>query len=187
MYNSTIKRKLCKCGECKKMPSIGFDGYYFSHAPQEIKDRQGVKAKKGYQNKLTKARIRSLSKKVTILAKENNAFKTPEISLQDKWYEMIRNDMINVCCECGGSTGKFNDKFYKWGIAHIVPKGLVDSVKTHEHNWIELCRIHHQEFDNTFDRAAAMKCFGEVKQKFKLFKHLIPNEEMRKINPHLLK
>jgi hypothetical protein len=102
------------------------------------------------------------------------------------WFQARRNEMQNVCCECGRQTNKTNEKYYKWSIAHIVPKSLIKSVATNEHNWIELCQLHHQEFDNSFDRAAAMMCFGEVKMKFQLFKHLIPNEEMRKINPHLL-
>ena len=95
--------------------------------------------------------------------------------------------MTGVCTECGKTTSKHNDKYYKWSICHIVPKSLIKSVATNEFNWIELCQQHHQEYDNTFDRAAAMMCFGEVKQKFQLFKHLIPPEELRKVNPHLLK
>ena len=105
----------------------------------------------------------------------------------DRWFKDRRKEMVGVCTECGKTTSKHNDKYYKWSICHIVPKSLIKSVATNEFNWIELCQQHHQEYDNTFDRAAAMMCFGEVKQKFQLFKHLIPPEELRKVNPHLLK
>lgn len=103
-----------------------------------------------------------------------------------QWFMDRRKDMTGVCIECGKTTCKNDDKYYKWSIAHIVPKSLIKSVATNEWNWVELCQQHHQEYDNTFDRAAAMMCFGEVKQKFQLFKHLIPPEELRKVNPHLL-
>lgn len=104
-----------------------------------------------------------------------------------QWFMDRRREMDNVCCECGGRTNRDSDKYYKWSICHIAPKALVPSVATDINNWVELCWLHHQEFDSTFDRAAAMQCFGEVKQKFQLFKHLIPPEELRKVNPHLLK
>jgi len=45
-------------------PSIGFGGFFYAHSPQEIKDRQGEKAKKGYQNKLAKARASQASSKL---------------------------------------------------------------------------------------------------------------------------
>lgn len=104
----------------------------------------------------------------------------------DAWFKERRKEMVGVCTECGKTTSKNNDKYYKWSICHIVPKSLIPSVATNEYNWIELCQQHHQEFDNTFDRAAAMMCFGEVKMKFQIFQKLIPPQELRKVNPHLL-
>ena len=187
MAYSTIKRKHCKCEEgCKKMPSMGFSGYYYAHAPQEIKDKQGLKAKRGYQNSLSRTRSNALAKKVRSYGKENVGIKTPEIKSQEQWYLDRRDEMLNVCAECGAGTNVKDDKYYRWSVCHIVPKSLVPSVATYEHNWIELCQHHHQEFDNTFDRAAAMKCFQEAKMKFRLFQKLIPANELRKVNPHLL-
>lgn len=104
----------------------------------------------------------------------------------DLWFKERRKEMTGVCTECGKTTSKNNDKYYKWSICHIVPKSLVRSVATNPCNWIELCQQHHQEYDNTFDKAAAMMCFGEIKHKFQLFAHWIPIEELRKVNPHLL-
>jgi len=110
-----------------------------------------------------------------------------KVTERGNWYLERRKEMTNACCECGRGTNKNNDKFFTWSICHIVPKGLVPSVATNEYNWIELCQLHHQEFDSTFDRAEKMMCFGEVKMKFQLFKNLIPPEQLRKVNPHLLK
>lgn len=104
----------------------------------------------------------------------------------DFWFKERRREMQNVCTECGNKTNRDSDKYYKWSIAHIVPKARIPSVKTDDNNWVELCWLHHQEFDSTFDKAAAMQCFPEVKQKFQLFKNLIPPQELRKVNPHLL-
>lgn len=103
-----------------------------------------------------------------------------------QWFLDRRKEMQNVCIECGKGTNRDSDKYFKWSICHIAPKALIKSVATNENNWVELCWLHHQEFDSTFDKAAAMQCFGEIKQKFQLFKHLIPPQEMRKINPYLL-
>lgn len=62
---STIRKKTCKCSDtCNKPVSFGFDGYFYAHAPQEIKDRQGMKAKRTYQNKLSRNREAILSRKV---------------------------------------------------------------------------------------------------------------------------
>ena len=186
MAFSTIIKKKCKCKDgCPKWPSFGFDGYFYSHAPQEIKDRQGEKAKKSYQSRLNRAKKGVLSRKLHDAQKEVNGQETPENSPQWQWYLDRRIEMTNVCIECGASTRKAYDDF-SWRVCHIVPKSLVPSVAMNENNWVELCWLHHQEFDNTFDRAAAMMCFPEVKQKFQLFKHLIPANELRKVNPHLL-
>lgn len=186
MKYSTIKKKKCKCGKCNHYPTIGFDGFFYLHAPQEIKDRQGLKAKKSYQNKLNRAKKTLLSRKLHDAQKEADAKNKPENSPQWQWFLDRRVEMTNCCIECGASTRKAYDDFY-WRICHITPKSLVPSVAMNENNWIELCWLHHQEFDSTFDRAAAMQCFPEVKQKFQLFNHLIPPHELRKINPHLLK
>lgn len=64
-FNSSIKKKKCKCSpDCDKWPSTSFGGYYYSHAPQKIRDEQGLKSKKGYQNKLSKQKQALLSRKL---------------------------------------------------------------------------------------------------------------------------
>mgnify|MGYP003433596516 FL=1 len=142
--------------------------------------------KKGAVAAKKQAKINDVAKKVREYSKDNDVFKQPEIKPQEQWYLDRRKEMTGVCIECGLGTNIKDDKYYRWSVCHIVPKGLVPSVATHEYNWIELCQHHHQEFDNTFDRAAKMKCFTEAKMKFRLFQKLIPAFELRKINPHLL-
>lgn len=104
------------------------------------------------------------------------------------WFLARKHEMTGVCHEenCGNGTNKGDSKYYRWSCCHIVPKSLVPSVALHYANCIELCQLHHAEFDNTFERQSKMKCFELAKQKFQLFKHLIPPEEMRKVNPYLL-
>ncbi len=182
MQYSSITRKTCKCSEfCQWYPNIGFEGYAQPHAPQEVLDR--IYAKQKRKNAVKKDL--SILRKVEVESDDNKAL-AKDYDALDKWFKERRKEMVGCCIECGKTTSKNNDKYYKWSVCHIVPKSLVKSVATNDLNWIELCQQHHQEFDNTFDKAAAMMCFGEAKLKFQLFKHLIPPQELRKINPHLL-
>lgn len=146
-----------------------------------------------YNKKPTSIRRQNLTNKLSrdikVAAKENNAMvstgEAPKTIL-DRWFNDRRMEMEGYCRECARKININDERFYRWSICHIVPKSLVKSVATHENNWIELCQLHHQEFDATFDKAAKMMVFGEVKQKFNTFKHLIPPEELRRVNPHLL-
>lgn len=188
-YNSTITIKPCKCG-CGKPKKLGLEGYATLNCmPEELR----AKSKYNTKNTLAranKAKLNQISRQLH-KDKENKesgnhkAVLHPQ-SKQWEWFAERRKEMANCCTECGRCTQKANDKFFHWQICHIVPKSLVPSVATNEYNWVELCWLHHQEFDSTFEKASKMMCFGEVKQKFQLFKHLIPPEELRKVNPNLL-
>lgn len=179
---SLIKKKKCKCStDCLLWPDIGFEGYSRYHATQDVLDR--IKHKQQRKNAIKKDL--SILRKVDSGSDENKELSNKYDKLE-KWFKEMRKEMTGVCCECGKTTSKHNDKYYKWSICHIVPKSLVPSAATNTFNWIELCQQHHCQFDNTFDKAAAMMCFGEVKQKFQLFKNIIPADELRKVNPHLL-
>jgi 5-methylcytosine-specific restriction endonuclease McrA len=186
MTYSTIVKKKCKCGRCNHYPTLGFDGYFYLHAPEEIKERQGEKSKKSVQARINRQKTAVLSRKLHTVQNEADAKNKPEITPQGQWYLDRRIEMTNCCIECGAGTRKAHNDYFTWSICHITPKSLVPSVAMDINNWVELCWLHHQEFDNTFDKAAAMQCFPEVKQKFQLFKHLIPPQELRKVNPHLL-
>jgi len=186
-YSSIIKKK-CKCSPgCPLWPTLGASGYNISHHPDPNFKQNKIDQAQARQKTRTAATNASnkLRREISPNLMNNEAGrKWDELQI---WFKERRKEMTGVCCECGKTTSKNNEKYYRWSICHITPKSLVPSVATNEYNWIELCQQHHQEFDNTFDKAAAMMCFGEIKQKFQLFKNLIPPEELRKINPHLLK
>lgn len=177
-YNSTIKLK-CKCG-CGKYPTMSCFGYNYQCLPPDLKEKAGTKKK---------VQIKNRNKRVALASKVRKAQReTDGTEERELWFLFQRQKMTGVCQEggCKESTNKNNDVYFRWSICHIVPKSLVPSVSTHPHNCIELCWQHHSEFDATFDKASKMQCFAETKRRFELFKHLIPADEMRKINPHLM-
>jgi hypothetical protein len=106
--------------------------------------------------------------------------------VMDDWYNEQRKDMKGVCCNCGGKTEKQNDKYFRWCIAHILPKAIFKSVATNEFNWMELCISCHTVYDRHWLSAAGMKCFQTAKQKFQLFKYAIAKEELRRIPMQML-
>ena len=178
MYNS-IKRKHCKCSDdCKMYPTFGFAGYFSLHAPVEIKDKVSNRRKIYQKSKNARLYTSSKLRKHEALINSKNE--------KVLWYKERRYEMTGFCLECGKSTNKDNDKYFSWSIAHIVPKSLIKSVAFHPNNFIELCWQHHSDYDSNFEMAKEMGCFEIAKRKFNQFKHLIPNEELRKINPFLL-
>lgn len=157
-------------------------GYNYNCLPHDLKEKAGTKKmiqKKNFD------KTKTLSSKLR-MAQYESIKELP--NLQELWYISKKYQMTGFCTEegCKKSTNKGNDVYFKWSICHIVPKKLVPSVATHPDNFIELCWQHHSEFDSTFDKSKSMKCFAEAKRKFKLFEHLIPDSEKRKINPYLL-
>jgi len=176
MYSTIPRNKIGDCSQCdaKNTDCVkrGKELFCLSCA-------RNNKAKQQLTKSIERQKVRSLVRTDTNLETKGSM----ELN---RWFEERRKEMTNCCVECGRTTNKLNNKYYKWSICHIVPKSLVKSVATNQYNFIELCQLHHQEFDSTFDRAANMMCFGEVKLKFQLFKKLIPDYELRKVNPHLL-
>jgi len=174
-----ITRKKCKCStDCDKFPTIGYGGYFATHATDELKKKVGTKRQ---------VAVRNRNNRVALSAKLHKAQKAAN-SEQELWYWARRYEMVGKCSEngCNEPTNKKDDRYYRWSVCHLVPKSLCPSVATNFYNWIELCWGHHSEFDSTFDKAASMKCFVEAKRKFGLFQHLIPANELRKVNPDLL-
>ena len=191
MAFSTIIKKKCKCKEgCPKWPSFGFDGYFYSHAPQEIKDRQGEKAKKSYQSRLNRAKKGVLSRKLHDAQKEADGQETPKITPQRQWFLYRRKELTGICqCGCGTPSSKNDDKYFHCSIAHILPKSKVKSMALHPLNFIELnfwdgC---HANFDNrSSDLWEGMGCWHEIVYKFKKMYPEIPDYEKRWIPQILL-
>lgn len=177
--------RFCEAPEKCSMPVFSTDkltrkGYCRMHANRYRTDldRRSIIQKAMSKQKSLNGKIRGLSK-----PDEEKGNKKMMLEL---WYLARKYEMTGKCEECGKTTNKYDDKYYRWSVCHIVPKSLIPSAATNHNNWIELCQYHHQEYDADFDRAARLKCFTNIKLKFETFKHLIPNEELRKINPHLL-
>jgi len=87
----------------------------------------------------------------------------------EKWFIERRKEMTGLCSECGKRTFKDDNKQYKWSLAHLLPKSIFASVATNEFNFLELCFLHHQEFDSSWDKAKQMMCWGLAKRKVSMF------------------
>jgi hypothetical protein len=179
--------RFCECGS----PVFSTDkktgiGYCKMHTYKRTDtDKRSIIQKAISKNALKKElpKIRSLIPSNNF-KKIKQVYYEPDLDLE-KWYNERRKEMTGKCCECGKSTNKDNPKYFRWSICHIVPKGLCPSTAVISDNWIELCIDHHTLFDSTFEKASKMKCFELAKRKFSKFKHILPKEELRKVNPEL--
>ncbi len=122
-YNSTIKQKHCACSpDCKKFPTTGFAGFYYSHAPLDVKERMGLKAKKSYQNRREKQQKANLSRRLHDASKEVKAKIEPKTPIRSDllkkadnlFSKFIRkrdaNEMGFVKCVCCGNSWHLTDK-----------------------------------------------------------------------------
>ena len=196
MSFSSIKRKKCKCNEfCDKYPTLGWNGYFMGHAPQELRDKQ---TKKQVEKK-NRANLTKLSRLVHEAANDTNS----EISANHEpanrqkvplvvWFNERRKEMTGKCaCGCGKNSSKYEEKYFKFSIAHVLGKAKFKSVATHPDNWIELafwggCHT-------TFDDMGYERCmktnpllWEKVVKKFKKVYPFIASEEYQYIPDVLL-
>ena len=173
MAYSSITRKKCKCG-CHRYPTIGYAGYSYNCAPQELKDKIGTKKDVAAKNK---AKKNALSRQ---LHTEQNKVSGAELN---RWFEDRRKEMTGKCANCGGSTCKDNDVYYRFSICHLLPKAYVPSVKTHPDNWLELCYFNngcHPQMDNKLLDLIDMACWDSIVTKFvKIYPSIAPQERRR--------
>jgi hypothetical protein len=107
----------------------------------------------------------------------------------DKWFEKRRKELVGRCKHCGKKSCKDNDEYFKFSIAHILPKSIFESVATHPKNFIELCfweNSCHTNFDNGIIGLTDLNCFDEVVEKFQEMYPFITKEERRRIPPVLM-
>ena len=178
-YNNSITVKTCKCG-CGKPYSLGYQGWRFSCATQEIKDKVGSKKKVAAKNK---ANLNALSRKLHI---EQNKVSGAEMN---RWHNDRRSEAKGFCSNCGGVSCKNNDNYYKFSNAHILPKEFFKSVKTHPLNCIELCYFEngcHPKMDNKLLDLTEMSCWDEIITKFVAMYPSIAENEKRRIPSVLL-
>lgn len=184
MAYSTIERKKCKCG-CGKYPSLGYSGYSYSCAPEEIKEKVGDKKK--FQIKKQNTR-KAISVK---LRAENRKRDEVECSNDlELWFRLQMNSNERICDNCGKSLQHYNDWAWRGSQNHIVDKSPTNgcpSVATHPlNNNVLGMWCCHGIWHESFERQSKMPCFAKAKENFQLFKNKIPPEELRKVNPYLL-
>lgn len=70
MYSSIQKKIYCECKpNCTALKSFGFGKFNYAHCPPEMRAEKGEKARKSYQNKLSRANKSNLTRKVHEAAK----------------------------------------------------------------------------------------------------------------------
>lgn len=102
----------------------------------------------------------------------------------DRWFNDRRKGMTGICSNCGGKSCRDNDEYFKFSIAHILPKAYFKSCATHESNWIELCfwdKSCHTQMDNKMLDLIDMNCFDLIIERFVKMYPSIAKEERRRI------
>ena len=183
MQYSSIVKKNCKCG-CGMMPTLGFEGYFHQHITDEVRGRLEVKAKRknAVKKDLTKLRV------VEVESDDNRTLAKNYGEL-DRWFKERRKEMTGACQHCGGKSCRDNDQYYKFSIAHLLPKSFFKSISTHPDNWIELCHFGkscHTNLDNHMIDLMELNCFDTVIEKFVRMYPSIAPEEKRRIPQVLL-
>lgn len=99
------------------------------------------------------------------------------------WFLLKDFEAKGVCDNCGGKTCKGDKKYYKYSIAHLLPKAYFPSVATHPDNWLELCFFGnscHTQMDNKMLDLIDMNCWDLIVTKFqKIYPFIAKNEKKR--------
>lgn len=111
----------------------------------------------------------------------------------NRWFDDRRLEMAGRCMHCGGPTSRKSDVYYKFCIAHILPKALFKSVETHPLNWIELCHFSgnganscHTNMDHHMLDIIELNCFNTVIERFVAMYPSIAAKERKYIPDALL-
>jgi hypothetical protein len=124
-------------------------------------------------------------KEITEKAKSLDRGKSADLN---RWFEERRKELTGRCWHCGAPSCKNNDQYYKFSIAHILPKRLFPSVAKHSLNYIELCFWNnscHTNFDNNTLDITDLNCFDTVIERFVAMYPYIDKKE-RKYIPEVL-
>jgi|ERR1700743_503249 len=125
-------------------------------------------------------KVRATAKKMT-----KSVSGTAELN---RWFIERRLEMKGHCLHCGARSCKDDDNYFKFSIAHILPKRIFKSVSTHPLNWIELCfwgNSCHTNMDNNTLDLIDLNCFETVIQRFVAMYSEIDTKE-RKYIPDVL-
>lgn len=173
MYNSTIKRKPCKCG-CGLPPKLGYNGY---NSPKCMPEEMAANPKYSRSRTINRkaASLSSLSRKVKSYAKEVDAVEWAKNagSLQE-WFKNVAKEIDKnpYCWNCGEWI---SPKYYRHASAHIFPKAHFFSVSINPNNYLVLgagCGCH-SEFDSSIEKACKMPVWKIAVERFRLFEPYI--------------
>lgn len=106
-----------------------------------------------------------------------------------RWFEDRRKELTGVCSHCGGRSCKDSDQYWKFSIAHILPKAYFPSVATHKDNFIELCFFNnscHTQMDNKMLDIIDMNCWDTIVERFLRMYPFIAKDEKRRIPQTLM-
>jgi len=109
----------------------------------------------------------------------------------NRWFGDRRLEMTGYCSNCGRRSSKHDDIYYKFSIAHILPKAYFKSVQTHPDNWIEICfwgdGSCHTNMDNCTLDMIEMACWNEIVIKFQKLYPLLTDKEKSRVPDIFLK
>lgn len=173
-YNSTIRRKFgicidCTDGKSKYLTAGRCDFHYWSH-------RQKVNSEK-------KKHILT----ATDALEKTFGMSKPQSELY-LWFSEKMKISEPICENCGCKINKYNHEEWHGSQAHILPKSIFNSVKTHPLNHLVLCRYGnfcHGQYDSSWDNASKMPVFKIAKERFYQFQHLIVLPEERRRIPDI--
>lgn len=172
-YNTTIKVKYGICTDCGsprgQQPLIGKRCQYHYNLHLRLKSA---------------AKAAARSKPAIDRHAQEKAVKASQEDTLSNWFNSRRKEMTGVCAECGNGSHKHSDVYFRFSVAHILPKKKAygfPSVATHPLNWVELCMKCHTVFDSNWATASKMKSFAIARERFRQFEDAIAPEERRRI------
>lgn len=175
MIYSSIERKKCKCG-CNMMPTISYEGYYYSHAPKEVLDRLDKKQKRKTAAKNTLAKLRAVDAN-----EDENREVAKGYAELDRWFKSTRNKLTGTCqCGCGKPSSKYDDKYFKHSCSHVFPKAKFGSIKTHPRNFVERAfwgGCHTNMDEQSMDKWVGFTDWENIKEIFHELAPLLTDEE----------
>lgn len=180
--NSKISLK-CKCG-CDRLPTLSCYGFNYNCLSAELAEKAGTRKqvqKRNYDASVTLSRqLHMAQKKVDHKVDDYN-------SRLDLWFKYQMTVNKKICSNCGASLEHYSENDWKGSQHHIVDKALCPSVAAHPQNHLVLGRwcMCHNQWHTSFDNSSKMKVFPLAKEKFKLFKNDIAEDELSKVNPYL--
>jgi hypothetical protein len=136
---------------------------------QELRENRGKpKEKKQYRINKVAAKTAERKAKEAADVEDGKAMTSGGADLK-RWFADRRKELTGSCAHCGGRSCKDSEQYWKFSIAHVLPKNLFKSVATHPKNFIELCFFNnscHTNFDNKTLDIMDLNCFDTVISRF---------------------